>query len=139
MKKILMLAAAMCFMLTGCSKKDIKSVGKLVSYVMENAPRTETQTEPVQTTVVSSETVTAETSCTDGGNPYDRESVRLEITISENLYYYENKLMTFDEVTEKIKASGAGVIVEIVDDNAALKAYKKLTDWLAENKIEYTG
>ena len=98
--------------------------------------------EAVQDSAVS-DTVNTDVSDTDntesgGGNPYQSDTVSVQITVSGNEYIYENKTVSFDEIGKIIDDFGDNYVVEVYDDSASEKAYKALIEKLKELNISYT-
>lgn len=83
----------------------------------------------------TSVTTVWESSPAEGGNPV--EITEIEITVSENQYYYDNAEISFDELTELIDGLGKNNIVKIYDDYASAKAYENLTSLLDKCEIPY--
>ena len=73
-----------------------------------------------------------------GGNPNQSDSISVQITVSGNEYIYDNKTISFDEISKEIEDFGENYIVEIYDDSASEKAYQSLIDKLTELNISYT-
>lgn len=73
-----------------------------------------------------------------GGNPNQSDSISVQITVSGNEYIYDNKTISFDEISKEIEIFGENYIVEIYDDSASEKAYQSLIDKLTELNISYT-
>lgn len=59
------------------------------------------------------------------------------INVVERDYYYNNERVSLDQFIEKIKSIEGRVVVEIKDDNAALKTYNELVDRLDQEKINH--
>jgi hypothetical protein len=73
-----------------------------------------------------------------GGNPEKAEKEKvLEITVSEDKYFVDNHEVSFDEFVEKVQALGEESYVRLYDEKSTLKAFKKVKDYLEENKIYY--
>lgn len=67
----------------------------------------------------------------------DLEKDKLVITISDDKYIYEDETLDFDELKRIIEDNPVSTI-QIIDENAALKTYRELTDYLDKQNIEYT-
>lgn len=82
------------------------------------------------------ETSTTSTSFdSDGGNP--TESNKLLITISEDKYFYQNHEIEFDDLLDLLENIEPACTVELADEKATLRAYKKLITVLDEHEIPY--
>lgn len=62
----------------------------------------------------------------------------VSVSVVKNEYFYQNRSTSIDALLELLLSFEAGCIVEIVDDNASLKAYNTLIDALNEHDIAYT-
>ena len=67
----------------------------------------------------------------------DKDTV-VQINVVEREYYCDNERIGLDQFVEKVKKIEGKVIVEIKDDNAALKTYNELIEKLDEENIRYT-
>ena len=65
------------------------------------------------------------------------EGSAIKVAVVKSEYFYENRRIELDALLEIIGAIEGNFIVEVTDDNAALKAYKKLLDKLDELEIPY--
>lgn len=83
---------------------------------------------------VTSEEVPEETA---GGNDGEVQYTYYKVTVSEDRYITENGELTFDELISEISALGEDYAVEIIDDNATLRAYDELTDRLDKISVPY--
>ncbi len=92
-----------------------------------------TSSSPEQTTADTPE-VPDETA---GGNAGEMQYRYYRVTVSEDRYYTTDGELTFDELVSGISALDEDYVVEIIDDNATLKAYKALTDMLDEKSVAY--
>lgn len=61
----------------------------------------------------------------------------IEVTVSEDKYIFEDKVMDIDELKGIIEGK-EGAVVKITDENSTLNAYKDLTAYLEERGIEFT-
>lgn len=59
------------------------------------------------------------------------------IAVVKNDYIYNNISIELDEFIKKFEASTENIVIEIIDDQASLKAYTRLTERLDELKIAY--
>lgn len=83
--------------------------------------------------------VEVEEPVTPGETKEDSESgAVVEVSVVKGDYFYENKRIDLDEFIEIICAIDGQVVVEVTDDNAALKPYNKLLDRLEDLEITYT-
>lgn len=97
------------------------------------------------TEAVSSEEAESETSAesiaseefdeTGGGNPDTYKEI--EITVSENQYFYNNHEITFDDFTALFKDANVNTTVRLSDEMASDSAFSKITDYLDEQNIPY--
>ena len=109
----------------------------------DTAAQTETRVE--DSTAEAAVKTESEEENSDAGNGDDmtdehntnKKADKLEITVSEDKYVVNNSTMTLDEV-KKLIDENDGAIVTIKDDNASQNAYKELTSYLTEKKIEFT-
>lgn len=74
---------------------------------------------------------------TAGGNNGNVQYSYYKVTVSEDRYFTADGELTLDELISEISALGEDYAVEIIDDNATLKAYKSLTDMLDEKSLPY--
>lgn len=100
----------------------------VVTSLASEATETDADTETSATTI-------GESSTAEGGNP--AEITEIEITVSENQYYYDNAEISLDDLTELLDGLGKNNIVKIYDDYASAKAYEDLTSLLDEREIPY--
>ena len=68
-------------------------------------------------------------------NKYDSVYV---ISVVKSDYIYNNKSIKLDEFLRSLENVNGNFIIEIIDDNASLKAYTRLTENLDSLKIAYT-
>lgn len=86
--------------------------------------------------VTSAESVTSEEfDETGGGNPDTYKEI--EITVSENQYFYNNHEITFDEFTDLLKDADVNTTIRLSDEMASDSAFSKITDYLDEQNIPY--
>ncbi len=71
----------------------------------------------------------------DGGE--GNEKMHFVVTVVDNVYYYEDEEIAFDELIAMLEECESEVLVEIKDEEAAANAYNNLTDKLTELEIEY--
>lgn len=83
----------------------------------------------------SSNEMMSSTSSAEGGNPDTAKYI--EVTVSENKYFYENHEISFDELVEVLDCLDENTSVKISDENAALKTYENLTKTLDEREIPF--
>lgn len=74
---------------------------------------------------------------TAGGNNGGVQYTYYKVTVSEDRYFTSDGELTLDELIDEISVLGEDYAVEIVDDNATLKAYNELTDRLDEISVSY--
>lgn len=65
------------------------------------------------------------------------EKTNFKISVYKNEYLYESERISIDDFIDKLKSAKGDVSVQVVDDNASLKAYKTLTDRLKKENISY--
>lgn len=72
-------------------------------------------------------------------NAFDQyEGAIYKITVTDNDYFHDNERIALDDFILIIKqVKSDEVVVEIKDDNASRKAYRKLIERLNEEKIKY--
>lgn len=100
------------------SISSVQSIESVDSEIIES-------TEPVVTT---SET---------GGNSGTPFKTVLIITVSEDKYYVDNHAIEYDDLIEKISSLDDESYITLYDENSTLKAFRKIMDYLDENKIPY--
>lgn len=97
---------------------------------------TGTSDEPAITSgTTSSETTTDSAPNAAGGNPDIAEYI--EVTVSEDKYFYENHEISYDDLIEVLDGLDGNTAVMISDENATLNAYENLTKALEERGILY--
>lgn len=74
---------------------------------------------------------------TAGGNNGGVHYTYYKVTVSEDRYFTSDGELTLDELIDEISVLGEDYAVEIVDDNATLKAYNELTDKLDGISVPY--
>lgn len=74
---------------------------------------------------------------TNGGNNGDVQYTYYKVTVSDDRYFTSDGELTLDELIDEISVLGEDYAVEIVDDNATLKAYNELTDKLDGISVPY--
>ena len=65
------------------------------------------------------------------------EGTVIEVSVVKSEYFYNNKSVELDDLIGIIGEIEGKVVVEVTDDNAALKPYNKLLDKLDELEIQY--
>lgn len=116
----------------GCSDNEKEET---TSTVTENA---EIVTTDKKESSETSDVPDSDNTESSGGNPNQSDSISVQITVSGNEYIYDNKTISFDEISKEIEIFGENYIVEIYDDSASEKAYQSLIDKLTELNISYT-
>ncbi len=66
------------------------------------------------------------------------EGAVFKVSVVETDYFYDNERIGLEALVTKLQAVEGDLMVEVVDDNASLKAYNKLLDKLDELDIDYT-
>ncbi len=74
----------------------------------------------------------------DENKETEEKDIVVQINVVEREYLCDNERIGLDQFVEKVKQIEGNVIVEIKDDNAALKTYNELIEKLEEEKIRYT-
>lgn len=70
---------------------------------------------------------------TPGGNSEIADYI--EVTVSEDKYFYENHVISYDDLIKVLDGLDGNTAVRISDENATLKAYESLTKALEERNI----
>lgn len=150
---VLLWVISSVFALSSCKNNNAEDEAQMDNNMQENASVSDTtsftfsessittslesestETNPNSNTETSVTTV-GESNSAEGGNSV--EITEIEITVSDNQYYYDNAEISFDELTELIDGLGKNNIVRIYDDYASAKAYEDLTALLDEREIPY--
>lgn len=119
----------------GCTffdKQDSESSSESVT-----TAETPTETEQVTTSAAEESSETETTTVTDGGNSDNAEYMYYKVTVSGDSYYNENGEITFNDLIGEVSSLDENYIVEIIDDNASLKAYELLTTSLYDISVPY--
>lgn len=61
----------------------------------------------------------------------------IEVSVVAKDYFFENERISLDDLISTIVNTDGEFVVEVTDDNASLKAYKKLIDALDDLEISY--
>lgn len=93
--------------------------------------------EPYNSQVQTVDTTSEVPEETAGGNNGDVQYTYYKVTVSEDRYLTADGEVTLDELIDDISVLGEDYAVEIIDDNATLKAYDELTDRLDEISVPY--
>jgi len=128
---LIMILSSFSVFFVGCSDEEKEKTSSVATERAEKASYD--KEEDVQESAVS-DTNNTESS---GGNPNQSDSVSVQITVSGNEYIYNNKTISFDEISETIEDFGENYIIEVYDDSASEKAYRALIDKLTELNISY--
>lgn len=88
---------------------------------------------PDETSVQS--TVSEEYDETGGGNADTYKEI--EITVSDNQYFYNNHEITYSELCEILDSLDSNTTIILFDEMATESAFSKITDYLDERKISY--
>lgn len=70
-------------------------------------------------------------------NEDSEEGTILEVSVVKSEYFYQNKSIELSAFVEIVKGVDGKLVVEITDDNAALRAYNKLIDELEAMDVLY--
>ena len=84
------------------------------------------------TTTTASETTDSNSNASGGNSDIAKY---IEVTVSEDKYFYENHEISYDELIKVLDELDGNTAVKIGDENATLKAYENLTDALEERGI----
>ena len=127
----LILAASLA--LTGCSFiNDTLGSCSPTSQTADEQTTTAPSGDSETTTTTADETKDSN-SGGEGGNPDIADYI--EVTVSEDKYFYENHEISFDDLIKVLDELDKNTAVKISDDNATLKAYESLTKALEEREI----
>lgn len=88
---------------------------------------------PDETSVQS--TVSEEYDETGGGNADTYKEI--EITVSDNQYFYNNHEITYSELCEILDNLDSNTTIILFDEMATESAFSKITDYLDKRKISY--
>lgn len=150
---ILCLLLGMSVTLSGCdnplkklfNKEETTDVSEVDTSVFETSAEigssvTDIISQQKPGTLLQSETSSEEIGSdefdsTGGGNPDVYNEI--EITISENKYFYNNHEITYDEFQDIMSQFDSNTTIKIYDELASDSAYKKITAYLDENEIPY--
>ena len=95
------------------------------------------ETEHAEVEEIETEPETS-TEATEKNKTEKKDKTILEVTVVKKEYLYKNKRIELDELIEVLTNMDSEVVVMITDDNASLRAYKKLTNKLDELSIPYS-
>ena len=84
------------------------------------------------------ETEESTTEATDASHNDADDTLIIAVSVVESDYFYNNKKISLDDLIDDLKSIEEDFIVEVTDDNSALRAYNKLIDALAENNFDYS-
>lgn len=136
MKKKIALAALILsanLLLTACTPKNTPANNSSSSQVADEQSTNSTFDNSEITNSTSSTETTNGNSSAEGGNPDIARYI--EVTVSEDKYFYENHEILFDDLIKVFGALDENTAVKISDENATLKAYESLTKALEEREI----
>ncbi len=136
MKKVIALAAlfiGVSFTLTACAPKDSPEDSSMSLQTTDEQSTTNTSEDSETTTDTSSIDTTGSNASAAGGNP--EIATYIEVTVSEEKYFYENHEILYDDLTKMFDELDENTVVKISDENAALKAYESLIKALEERGI----
>lgn len=137
---------SMMIFLSGCNNPFDKFLKKdeTAETVTEILNQSETETTELSTITSIAESIN-ETSAeisettkgeeTGGGNPDTYKEI--EITVSDNQYFYNNHEISFDELCDLFVNFDSNTSIIIYDEMASESAYTKITEYLDEQKIPY--
>ena len=78
------------------------------------------------------------TEATEASHNDANDTLIIAVSVVESDYFYNNKKISLDDLIDELKSIEEDFIVEVTDDNSALRAYNKLIDALAENNFDYS-
>lgn len=78
-----------------------------------------------------------DTEAPDAGEQNDPAAL-LSVSVVNNEYFYQNQRIELDDLADILAGTEGDFVVEITDDNAALKTYNRLLDKLTEMGIAFT-
>lgn len=136
MKKVIVLVAlilGVSFTLTACTPEETNKDNSTSSQVTDEQSTNSTSDSSKPTSSSSSIEMTGSNSSAEGGNPDIANYI--EVTVSEDKYFYENHEILFDDLIKVFDELGDNTAVKISDENATLKAYDSLTKALEERGI----
>ena len=84
------------------------------------------------------ETKESTTEATEASHNDANDTLIIAVSVVESDYFYNNKKISLDDLIDELKSIEEDFIVEVTDDNSALRAYNKLIDALAENNFDYS-
>lgn len=130
--------------LAGCKKEDMSQENAIstspatnVDEKAENVINTSFADEIISDTTTSlSVSAQEEYDDTAGGN--SDSYVQIEITVSNNKYFYNNHEVTFDEFKELLTDADENTNVILYDELASSASFKQLTDYLDEKEVPYS-
>lgn len=127
-------AAVILFLFSGIGIGFGSGAGSGNNSIAANADAVPDSTPPAQPVPTPAETAVASPTPEIGTT----EKATVSVSVVKNEYFYQNRSTSIDALLELLLSFEAGCIVEIVDDNASLKAYNTLIDALNEHDIAYT-
>ena len=142
-KKIVSAALILCagLALTACTAENnpLNSLFANEQSTTGTSDTSETTTGMSDEPEMTSSTPGSETTDSDpgaeGGNPDIAKYI--EVTVSEDKYFYENHEISYDDLIEVLDGLDGNTAVIISDENATLNAYESLTKALEEREILY--
>lgn len=112
--------------------------------VSETEPTEEmTEEQPPEETVESEVENEIESDDDGGGNEFSAQGEEMtdgnciSILVSENKYYYNNTVVTLEDIVVLINDAGEDVYVEIMDEEAAHREYSALIEKMEELEVSY--
>lgn len=140
---LLLLAVTLTMTFSGCKKDDLQvdattdSTPTDSAVVQKNDNSVTSSSDTVsETNVISSVYLQEEYEESSGGNA--DAYVQIEITVSDNKYFYDNHEITFDEIRELLKDADKNTNVVLYDELASNSSFEQLTDYLDEKEILYS-
>ncbi|WP_432650608.1 hypothetical protein [Huintestinicola sp.] len=140
------ISIALAVSLTGCDNpiEKIFTKEKNEDTIAETVNQVKTEINSYSTSVsvvdildeTSVESTVSEEYCETGGGNADTYK-EIEITVSDNQYFYNNHEITLSEVCEILDSLDSNTTIILFDEMATESAFSKITDYLDERKISY--
>lgn len=134
---LIALILGVCLTLTACTDPNNEPQNSTPGSSSNSQVTNEQNSSTLENSEISdctpSEEMIEDVSSTEGGNPDTAKYI--EVTVSEDKYFYDNHEISFDELVEVLDGLDENTSVKISDENATLKAYENLTKTLDEREI----
>ena len=141
---VVVMSIALAVSLTGCDNpiKKIFTKEKNEETITETVNQVENEINSTSISIVEipddtsvQSTVSEEYDETGGGNADTYKEI--EITVSDNQYFYNNHEITYSELCEILDSLDSNTTIILFDEMATESAFSKITDYLDERKISY--